>query len=193
MRVCEKLQHAEGQGMAKLDHGIKRITDTSARELRVSRVWRASGCGPWRGRCLQRPNCWRIAFRASHGRERFLVYFEFYTCGTGSAWDMLAKSGLLSQRLRLPTVCLAFVLFPRRVSLAGRTIPTGSGGCADAAVVVPRGVPVATGAARLVAEHSGADGPVSVVPPPTITQEAVQRSAALLQHLACPLASRPIG
>jgi len=27
-------------------------------------------------------------------------------------WDMLAKSALLSQRLRLPTICLAFVLLP---------------------------------------------------------------------------------
>jgi hypothetical protein len=54
------------------------------------------------------------AFRASRGRERFVVYFEFYTRWDRHApWDMLAKSGLLSHRLRLPTVCLAFVLHRR--------------------------------------------------------------------------------
>src|SRR5205823_864888 len=53
-------------------------------------------------------------FRARRGRERFVVYFEFYTCWNRQApGDMLAKSGLLSQRERLPTVCLAFVLLPR--------------------------------------------------------------------------------
>jgi hypothetical protein len=54
------------------------------------------------------------AFRANQGRQRFVVYFEFYTRWHRQApWDMLAKSALLSQRLRLPTVCLAFVLTPR--------------------------------------------------------------------------------
>jgi hypothetical protein len=54
------------------------------------------------------------AFLARRRRERFVVYYEFYTQWDRNApWDMLAKSGLLSQRMHLPTVCLAFVLRPR--------------------------------------------------------------------------------
>ena len=101
--------------MAELDHGIKRITDTAARELA-----RVAGLACERMRPLEStlPSTTELladrAFRASRGRERFIVYFEFYTRWDRHApWDMLAKSGLLSQRLRLPTVCLAFVLFPR--------------------------------------------------------------------------------
>jgi hypothetical protein len=101
--------------MAEFDHGIKLITDTSARELaRVAGV----ACGrltPLEGTL---PATIELvadrAFRASRGRERFIVYFEFYTRWDPHApWDLLAKSGLLSQRLRLPTVCLVFVLLPR--------------------------------------------------------------------------------
>ncbi len=43
-----------------------------------------------------------------------MLYFEFYTEWDRDApWDILAKSGLLSQREHLPTVCLVFVLTPR--------------------------------------------------------------------------------
>ncbi len=101
--------------MAEFDHGIKRITDTSARELA-----RVAGLACERLRPLEStlPSTTELladrAFLASHGRERFVVYFEFYTRWDRHApWDMLAKSGLLSRRLRLPTVCLAFVLLPR--------------------------------------------------------------------------------
>jgi hypothetical protein len=54
------------------------------------------------------------AFRARYGRERFVVYMEAYTRWQSSApWSMLAKSGLLSERERLPTLTLMFVLLPR--------------------------------------------------------------------------------
>jgi hypothetical protein len=54
------------------------------------------------------------AFRARRGRDRFVVYMEAYTRWQSSApWSMLAKSGLLSERERLPTVSLVFVLLPR--------------------------------------------------------------------------------
>lgn len=101
--------------MAEFDHGVKRITDTSARELA-----RVAGVACERLRPLEGtlPSTTELladrAFLASRGRERFVVYFEFYTRWDRHApWDMLAKSGLLSRRLRLPTVCLAFVLLPR--------------------------------------------------------------------------------
>jgi hypothetical protein len=101
--------------MAEFDHGIKLITDTSARDLaRVAGL----ACGRLKPLEGTLPATTELladrAFRASRGRERFIVYFEFYTRWDPHAhWDLLAKSGLLSQRLRLPTVCLAFVLLRR--------------------------------------------------------------------------------
>jgi hypothetical protein len=54
------------------------------------------------------------AFRATVGGERFVVYLEAYTRWVESApWSVLAKSGLLSERERLPTLSLIFVLLPR--------------------------------------------------------------------------------
>jgi hypothetical protein len=54
------------------------------------------------------------AFRARNGRERFVLYFEAYTRWQASApWSVLAKVGLLSERERLPTVSVLFVLRPR--------------------------------------------------------------------------------
>jgi hypothetical protein len=54
------------------------------------------------------------AFRARRGRERFVMYFEAYTRWQESApWSVLAKSGLLSERERLPTVSAVFILLPQ--------------------------------------------------------------------------------
>jgi hypothetical protein len=54
------------------------------------------------------------AFRATCGGHRFVVYMEAYTRWVESApWSVLAKSGLLSERERLPTRCLIFVLLPQ--------------------------------------------------------------------------------
>jgi hypothetical protein len=98
--------------MAEFDHGIKRITDTSARELARAAGVRCQRLTPLEGTLPATTELLADrAFRATRGRERFVVYFEFYTVWDRHArWDMLAKSGLLSQRLRLPTVCLAFIL-----------------------------------------------------------------------------------
>jgi hypothetical protein len=53
-------------------------------------------------------------FRARHGRERFVVYIEAYTRWNRAApWSVLAKSGLLAERERLPTVSLVFILLRR--------------------------------------------------------------------------------
>jgi hypothetical protein len=55
------------------------------------------------------------AFLARRGRHRFVVYLEAYTYWKREApWNLLNKSGLLSERERLPTVCLVFILLPRR-------------------------------------------------------------------------------
>jgi hypothetical protein len=54
------------------------------------------------------------AFRARKGREQFVVYLEAYTYWKQEAtWNFLAKAGLLSERERLPTVCVVYVLRPR--------------------------------------------------------------------------------
>lgn len=54
------------------------------------------------------------AFRVRQGDERFVVYMEAYTRWQASApWSVLAKSGLLSERERLPTVSLVFICLPQ--------------------------------------------------------------------------------
>jgi hypothetical protein len=53
-------------------------------------------------------------FRAQRGRKRFVVYMEAFTYWNAAApWSILSKSGLLSERERLPTVSLVYVLRPR--------------------------------------------------------------------------------
>jgi hypothetical protein len=54
------------------------------------------------------------AFRARKGKEAFIVYMEAYTrWQTKAPWSVLAKSGLLSERERLPCKSLVYVLLPR--------------------------------------------------------------------------------
>ncbi len=116
--------------MAEFDHGVKLITDTTGRELA-----RVAGVRCQRLRPIEStlPRTIEMladrAFRASNGRDRFVLYFEFYTRWQRSApWDMLAKSGFLSQRERRPTVCLAFVLRPRGYKSQRGTFRLTSGG-----------------------------------------------------------------
>jgi hypothetical protein len=100
--------------MAEFDHGFKMIANTTNRELaRVAGV--ACQLHPLESTL---PKTIELladrAFQAKRGRERFVRYFEFYTTWDRNApWDILAKAGLLSQRARLATVCLVFVLLPR--------------------------------------------------------------------------------
>jgi hypothetical protein len=50
-------------------------------------------------------------FRARRGKHRFVVYMEAYTRWKAAArWSILSKSGLLSERERLPTRSLVFAL-----------------------------------------------------------------------------------
>jgi hypothetical protein len=54
------------------------------------------------------------AFRAKSGGTRFVVYMEAYVRWVESAtWSVLSKSGLLSERERLPTRSLIFILLPK--------------------------------------------------------------------------------
>jgi len=50
-------------------------------------------------------------FHARRGKQRFVVYMEAYTRWKAAApWSVLAKSGMLSERERLPTVSLVYIL-----------------------------------------------------------------------------------
>ncbi len=71
------------------------------------------------------------AFRATRGGERFIVYMEAYTRWADSApWSVLSKSGLLSERERLPCESLVFVLLPRGYRPQEGTFRLAVGGAA---------------------------------------------------------------
>jgi hypothetical protein len=98
--------------MPEFDHGIKIIAETTGQQLA-----RLAGITSQRWEPVEStlPVTTELladrVFPARRGRERFLVYFEFYTQWDSDApWDMLAKSGLLSRREWLPTVCVPVVL-----------------------------------------------------------------------------------
>jgi hypothetical protein len=60
------------------------------------------------------------AFRARRDRHRFVVYMEAYSTWKASArWSILSKSGMLSERERLPTLSLVYILRPRRYRAQG--------------------------------------------------------------------------
>ena len=101
--------------MTDYDGGFKIVARHSGRQLsEVAGV----PCEEWEpiGDTLQTTE--RLAdraFRARRGGERFVVYLEAYTEWEKDApWNMLAKSGLLSERERLPRLSLLFVLRRRR-------------------------------------------------------------------------------
>jgi hypothetical protein len=116
--------------MAEFDHGVKEIADQAGRLLaRLAGV----DCRRWRPLESTLPATTELladrAFQALLGQERVVVYFEFYTRWTLSApWDMLAKSGLLSKRVRLPTVCIAIVLRSRGFRSLGGTFRLAAAG-----------------------------------------------------------------
>jgi hypothetical protein len=102
--------------MAEFDQGFKMIAETTGRQLAQlagveSATWRPA-------ESTVQASIEKLAdrvFLARRGRERFAVYFEFYTTWDRNApWEMLAKSGLISQREHLPTVCIAVVLRRQR-------------------------------------------------------------------------------
>jgi hypothetical protein len=95
------------------DRGFKAASHVSGRQLA-----RLAGltCSGWRPIISEMQFSERFAdraFVARRGREQFVVYFEAYTTWDDDArWNVLAKSGLLSERARRPTKCLIFILQP---------------------------------------------------------------------------------
>jgi hypothetical protein len=100
--------------MAELDIGFKIAAHSSGREMCWLRGIRPDMWEPISD-TLQTTECLADrAFRARQGTDEFIVYFEAYTNWRAEArWNILAKSGLLSEREHLPTRTLVFVLTPR--------------------------------------------------------------------------------
>jgi hypothetical protein len=101
--------------MAEFDHGTKRIAEATGRQLaRIAGI----ECATWEPLEGTLPITVELladrAFLATRPGERFVMYFEFYTTWDAEApWDILAKSGLLSRREKVPTVCVVVVLQPK--------------------------------------------------------------------------------
>jgi hypothetical protein len=100
--------------MPEYDAGFKIVARTVGRQLaELAGVV----CQQWTPLVSEVQATERLAdrvFRARRGRERFVVYMEAYTRWNQAApWSVLAKSGLLSERERLPTLSLVYILLPR--------------------------------------------------------------------------------
>jgi hypothetical protein len=100
--------------MPAYDTGFKIVARAAGRQLAVLA---GVSCDQWTPIVSEVQTAERLAdrvFRARRGRRRFLVYMEAYTYWTAAApWSVLAKSGLLSERERLPTVSPVYILRPR--------------------------------------------------------------------------------
>jgi hypothetical protein len=99
--------------MPSFDRGFKIVARAAGRQLAgLAHVV----CTTWRPVVSEVQAVERLAdraFRAARGRERFVVYMEAYTYWEeGVPWSVLAKSGLLAERERLPVVSLVFYLRP---------------------------------------------------------------------------------
>ena len=100
--------------MPAFDAGFKIITRISGRQLAGLALAPVDDWAPLVTEVQTTERFADRAFRARQGRERFVVYFEAYTYWKKEApWNLLTKSALLSERERLPTVCLVYILRPR--------------------------------------------------------------------------------
>lgn len=109
--------------MPDYDAGFKVVARVSGRQLAELAGVRCRRWEPIGGEVQATERLADRAFRAQSGRERLVVYMEAYTYWLASApWSVLAKSALLSERERLPTVSLVYVLLPRRYRPQGGTL-----------------------------------------------------------------------
>jgi hypothetical protein len=100
--------------MAEMDIGFKIAAHSSGREMCWLRGIRPDTWEPISDTLQTTERLADRAFRAREGTEEFVVYFEAYTTWRADArWNILAKSGLLSEREHLPTRTLVFVLTAR--------------------------------------------------------------------------------
>jgi hypothetical protein len=100
--------------MPDYDAGFKIVARVAGRQLGELAGVRCQQWEPLGGEVQATERLADRAFRARRGRQRFVVYMEAYTRWAHAApWSVLAKSGLLSERERLPTLSLIYVLLPR--------------------------------------------------------------------------------
>ncbi len=100
--------------MPAFDSGFKMAAHTSGRRMADIAINPVDDWQPIVSEVQTAEQLRRSRLPGRRGRERFVVYFEAYTYWTKEApWNLLAKSGLLSERERLPTVCVVFILRPR--------------------------------------------------------------------------------
>ena len=98
--------------MQDFDHGFKEVAQHAGRELaRVADV-ECDRLRPISGEVhATTERLADLAFQARHGKERFVVYFEAYARWNRHApLNLLAKSGLLAERERLPVLPIVFIL-----------------------------------------------------------------------------------
>jgi hypothetical protein len=101
--------------MPAYDSGYKIVTRDAGRQLTEVAGFPVDAWSPVVSEVQTTERFADRAFRARRGSEQFVVYFEAYTYWRREApWNLLNKSGLLSERERLRTVCLVFILRPRR-------------------------------------------------------------------------------
>jgi hypothetical protein len=97
--------------MQDFDRGFKEVARLVGRQLAL-----VAGieCDDWRPIMSEVQMAERFAdraFLARSGRERFAVYFEAYTRWDRNApWNLQTKAALLSERERVPTRTVAFIL-----------------------------------------------------------------------------------
>src|SRR5438309_9592660 len=103
--ICRRVSFSEVKPMPAADAAFKIAARVSGRQLAAMA---GVPCDWWAPAVSEVQTTERLAdrvFRARRGQQRFLVYMEAYTSWKTSApWSVLAKSGLLSERERLPTV-----------------------------------------------------------------------------------------
>src|SRR5262249_30908629 len=100
-----------GWTMQDFDRGFKEVARLVGRQLaRVAGI----ECDDWQPLMSEVQMAERFAdraFLARSGRERFAVYFEADTRWDRNApWNLLTKAALLSERERVPTRTVAFIL-----------------------------------------------------------------------------------
>jgi hypothetical protein len=100
--------------MPASDAGFKIAARVSGRQLAAMA---GVPCDTWAPAVSEVQTTERLAdrvFQARRGGQRFLVYMEAYTYWKASVpWSILSKSGLLSERERLPTMSIVYILRPR--------------------------------------------------------------------------------
>jgi hypothetical protein len=99
--------------MAELDHSFKIAAHNNGREMCWLRGVRPDVWEPISDTIQTTERLADRAFRAEQNGHRFVAYFEAYSSWRNNfRWNILAKSGLLSEREQAPTRTFLFLLTP---------------------------------------------------------------------------------